>query len=131
MTFHSSSVIFFLLLGICCAACVLAQEVGAKAIVVITHSGSTAMQVAKYRPCARVIAATDREKILRRLNLIWGIRGIVLPDLVGETDHAFIKVTEALKGIEYLESGDYVVYTAGIPLLTRGTTNTVKVEKVI
>ncbi|MFH0991441.1 MAG: pyruvate kinase [bacterium] len=117
--------------GICRAACVLAQEIGAKAIVVITHSGSTAMQVAKYRPCARVIAATDREKILRRLNLIWGIRGIVLPDLVGETDHAFVKVTEALKGIEYLESGDYVVYTAGIPLLTRGTTNTVKVEKAI
>jgi pyruvate kinase len=32
--------------------------------------------------------------------------------------------------MEYVHSGDYVIYTAGLPLLSRGTTNSIKIEKV-
>ncbi|MGB2869080.1 MAG: pyruvate kinase [Bacteroidota bacterium] len=116
--------------GIGRAACVIARQIHAKAIVPITFSGFSAMNIAKYRPAARIIAITGREKILRRLNLIWGVRGIVVPDFVGSTDEAFQRINNEMKRYGYVEKGDYVVYTAGIPLMTKGSTNTIKVEKV-
>lgn len=112
------------------AACVISREINAKAIVTITHSGSTAMNIAKYRPKARIVAITARDRILRRLNLIWGVRGIVMPDFVSDTDVAFKRINDELKRCGYVEAGDYAVYTAGIPLMSKGSTNTVKVEKV-
>jgi pyruvate kinase len=112
------------------AACVIAKEIDARAIVVITHSGFTAINTAKYRPKSHIIAITGREKILRRLNLIWGVRGIIMPDFVVDTDTAFLRINEELQRRGYVEKGDLVVYTAGIPLLSQGTTNSIKVEKV-
>jgi pyruvate kinase len=112
------------------AACVIANEICAKAIVVVTHSGTSAINIAKFRPKATIIAVTGREKILRRLNLIWGVRGMIVPDFVADTDTAFKRINEELRRLSYAESGDYVVYTAGLPLLSRGTTNSIKIEKV-
>jgi pyruvate kinase len=112
------------------AACLLANEIGAKAIVVITHSGFSAINMAKYRPKALILAVTGRDKILRRLNLVWGVRGIIVPDFVADTDTAFQRINEELRKLKYVQSGDYVIYTVGLPLLSRGTTNTIKIEKV-
>jgi len=112
------------------AACVIANEIDAKAIVVITHSGFSAINTAKYRPKANILAVTDRDKILRRLNLVWGVRGIIIPDFVVDTDSAFRRINEELRKLQYVQSGDLVVYTAGLPLLSRGTTNSIKIEKV-
>jgi pyruvate kinase len=112
------------------AACVIAKEIEARAIVVITHSGFTAINTAKYRPKSRIIAITGRDKILRRLNLIWGVRGIIMPDFVADTDTAFQRINEELQRRGYVEKGELVVYTAGIPLLSKGSTNSIKVERV-
>lgn len=112
------------------AACVIANEIDAKAIVVITHSGFSAINTARYRPKALILAVTGREKILRRLNLVWGIRGIIIPDFVTDTDTAFRRINEELRKLKYVQSGDYVIYTVGLPLLSRGTTNSIKIEKV-
>lgn len=112
------------------AACVIANEIDAKVIVVITHSGFSAIHTAKYRPKAPILAITSRDKILRRMNLVWGVRGIIVPDFVADTDTAFKRINEELSRLEYVKTGDYVVYTAGLPLLSRGSTNSIKIEKV-
>jgi len=112
------------------AACVIANEVNAKAIVTVTHSGFSALNTAKYRPKAAIIAVTAREKILRRLNLVWGVQGIIVPDMGGDTDQALKRVNEELLKAGYVQKGDYVVTTVGIPLFAQGSTNTIKVEKV-
>jgi pyruvate kinase len=112
------------------AACIMANEVGAKAIVVITHSGFSAINTAKYRPKALILAVTGREKILRRLNLVWGVRGIIVPDFVADADTAFQRINDELRKLNYVQSGDYVIYTVGLPLLSRGSTNSIKIEKV-
>ena len=112
------------------AACVMANEIDAKAIVVITHSGFSAMNTARYRPKALILAVTGREKILRRLNLVWGIRGVMIPGFAVDSDTAFKRINEELRKLQYVQSGDYVIYTAGLPLLSRGTTNSIKIEKV-
>jgi pyruvate kinase len=112
------------------AACVLARQVNATAIVPITHSGATAIRISKYRPEARIITVTGQERILRQQNLVWGVHGIVSLDFIHDQDTAFRKIIERLKLEGYVEKGDFVVFTAGLPLLAKGTTDTVNVEQV-
>jgi len=112
------------------AACVLARQVNATAIVPITHSGATALRISKYRPESRIIAVTSDERVLRSLNLVWSVRGIVIKDFIHNNDMAFRKIIEHLKQEGYVERGDFVVFTAGLPFLAMGTTDTVNVQRV-
>lgn len=112
------------------AAAVLAKQLGARAIVPVTHSGSTALRISKYRPPAPIVAITGRERILRRMNLVWGVRGIIVPELDVDSDTAFERIEDELVQRGFVRKGDYVVFTAGIPLMSKGTTNTIKVVRV-
>ncbi len=112
------------------AACVLARQVNATAIVPITHSGGTALRISKYRPESRIIAVTSDERVLRSLNLVWSVRGITIKDFIHDNDTAFRKIIEHLKQQGYVERGDFVVFTAGLPFLAMGTTDTVNVQRV-
>jgi pyruvate kinase len=112
------------------AACILARQLRPKAIVTITHSGLTAVHIAKYRPHGEIVAVTGREKILRRLNLVWGVRGLLIPDLATDIDEAYEQIKNVMKSDGLVQSGDYIVYTAGLPLASKGVTNSIKVEKV-
>lgn len=112
------------------AACVLAAQVKASTIVALTHSGASAIRVAKFRPPARIFAVTDREKIMRRLNLIWGIRGVIVEDLKKDTDATFKKIQEQLLAEGFIEKGETIVMLAGLPLFEGHPTNTIKVDKV-
>ena len=112
------------------SACLLADQLNASTIVVLTHSGASAAHVAKFRPTARIIAVTDREKIMRRLNLIWGIRGFIIEDLKKDTDKTFKAIQHRLVQEGYIERGETVVMVAGLPLFEGHPTNTIKVDKV-
>ncbi len=112
------------------SACILADQLGASAIVVLTHSGKTAYHVAKFRPPSRIVAVTDREKIMRRLNLVWGIRGLIVENLKKDTDVAFRQIREDLLREGYVTKGETVVMVAGLPLFEGHPTNTIKVETV-
>jgi pyruvate kinase len=112
------------------SACVLAEKVNASAIIPITHSGGTAWRLSRFRPFARIIAVTGEEHVLRRLNLVWGVRGIVLTDYIGNADAILHRIKEKLKQEGYLKSGDYIIFTIGIPLMARGLTDTINVERV-
>jgi pyruvate kinase len=112
------------------AAAVLAKQLNATAIVPLTHSGSTALRISKYRPTAPILAITGRERILRRLNLVWGVRGLIVPGFEAAADTAFERIQDELLKLGYVQKGDYVVFTAGIPLMSKGTTNTIKVERI-
>ena len=112
------------------SACLLADQLGASTIVVLTHSGTSAAHVAKFRPPARIIAVTAREKIMRRLNLIWGIRGFIVGDLKKDTDKTFKLIQQRLKQEGYIERGETIVMVAGLPLFEGHPTNTIKVDKV-
>ena len=112
------------------AAAVLAKQLNATAIVPLTHSGSTALRISKYRPTAPILAITGRERILRRLNLVWGVRGLIVPGFEAAAETAFERIQDELLKLGYVQKGDYVVFTAGIPLMSKGTTNTIKVERI-
>lgn len=107
----------------------IASHVGAVAIACLTHSGNAAKTLAKYRPEIPIVAIMDNEASLRKLAFVWGVDGILIPELVA-TDDLFGMVAGELVKHGRAEDGDFVVITAGVPSLGRGTTNTVKVHQV-
>jgi pyruvate kinase len=110
------------------SAAVIAQQVGAVAIACLTHSGTAARTLAKYRPDSPIVAIMDNHEMLRRLSFVWGVRGAVIPKIVA-TDDLFAMVEKTLLEHHWAEAEDLVVVTAGIPTLRRGTTNMIKVHR--
>ncbi|MEX2456219.1 MAG: pyruvate kinase, partial [Balneolaceae bacterium] len=50
----------------------MAENVEAKAISTLTHSGNTARRIAKFRPKVPIVAFTESKIVRRQLNLVWG-----------------------------------------------------------
>jgi pyruvate kinase len=107
------------------AACWLAHDLQAKAIVASTASGSTARLVARYRTAAPVVGLSSDPATCRQLTLSWG----VLPALVeayGSSDEMFLRACQWVDRTGLAGPGDRLVFTAGVPHGT-GRTNLLKV----
>lgn len=111
------------------AACLAASDVNAKAIVVFTQSGFTALLVSKRRPKAPIIAFTPDEKVQRRLSLLWGVIPKLLP-FTESTDKLLTLMDERLMVEGLVEEGDIVVIIAGIPVPAKGRANFLKIHQV-
>jgi pyruvate kinase len=112
------------------SACVLAEQMHAAAIVTVTNSGQTARVLARYRPDPPIIAMTDSPKTLRMLNIVWGVRGIVVESFEQDSDRALAQVQERLLMSGLVKRGEYIVLLAGQPFFARGSTNFIKVEQI-
>lgn len=55
------------------AACLAANNLNAKAILVFTQGGKTALNLSNFRPKSQVYAFSDSQEACRRMNLYWGI----------------------------------------------------------
>ncbi|WDT79654.1 MAG: pyruvate kinase [Candidatus Manganitrophus sp.] len=58
------------------AACQLAWQMSAKAIVTSTLTGGAALRLSKYRPTNPILAFTPHPEIERRMSLYWGSRRV-------------------------------------------------------
>ncbi|MDQ8738544.1 pyruvate kinase [Paenibacillus sp. LHD-38] len=106
-----------------------ALDLRAKAIITSTKSGFTARMVSKYKPKAPIIAVTTDEKVLRRLSLIWGVFAVLGPD-ADTTDEMFENAVKGGMSTGFLNLGDTVVITAGVPVGRAGTTNLIKIHHI-
>lgn len=99
--------------AVCFAACELARQTEAAAIVAPTESGFTACQMSRFRPRQPILALTPEVKVERRLYLFWG----VLPRLVGvrgSVDEMFAFSEQVARREGFLEAGKTLVITAGV-----------------
>ena len=83
--------------------------------------------VSKFRPACPIIAATNDDKVMRRLALTWGVYPIIAKEATN-TDEVVENSINAAKEASYLENGELVVVTAGVPVGVSGTTNLIKVH---
>ncbi|WP_042275956.1 pyruvate kinase [[Clostridium] dakarense] len=109
------------------ATCTTAVDLNASSIITSTSSGYTARMVSKFRPKCPIIATTNDEKIMRRLALTWGVYSIKSSE-AGNTDEVIENSIEAAKEAKYINNGELVVITAGVPVGVSGTTNLIKVH---
>ncbi|MBL7844837.1 MAG: pyruvate kinase [Cyclobacteriaceae bacterium] len=109
------------------AACKLAKDVGAKAIVGMTASGYTALRSSSYRPNTNIFVFTANKSLINTINLVWGARGY-LYDKVTTTDETIADVESILKKEGHLQSGDIFITLASMPIQERLRTNTLKIN---
>jgi pyruvate kinase len=96
------------------AACLLAWEAGASAIICCTRTGRTARLVAKHRPSTPIIAASPKEETVRRLMLTWGVRPIFIPEF-GSTDEIVETALAAAHESNLVAAGAKVVIASASP----------------
>jgi pyruvate kinase len=109
------------------AACTLARNLDAAAIVATTRSGSTAAQISRYRPKQPVIALSPDERAVQRMPLYWGCNPTRLEN-IEDTDAMVERAAAALLEKGHVRKGEKVVITAGRPLWAEGTTNVLWVK---
>ena len=110
------------------AACSVAAKQGIKKIITMTHSGSTARMVSRYRPGAEIIAMTPFKEICRQLGIIWGVRPLLVRDYNTSDDIPLI-ANEILMLNKILRKNEKYVITGGVPVGVPGTTNYLSVLK--
>jgi len=117
----------FLADSVCYNASKLAEQVGAKAIILFTQSGYTALKISGYRPPTNIYAFTGNKKLVQQLSLVWGIKPYHL-DTYNQLNTAVGKSVEILKTENLLADGDCVVFVGSTPLSEHGSTNMLKVS---
>ena len=113
--------------AICHNASIMANELMAKAIVGMTFSGYTAYRISSHRPRASIFIFTANKKILRTLNLVWGVR-VFHYDKFVSTDETVLDIKQILKESGYLRKGDVMVNLGSMPIKEKGKTNMIRVS---
>ena len=111
------------------AACKLAEEVKAKAIVGMTQSGYTAFRASSHRPNARIFVFTANRAILNTLNLVWGTKAYHYSK-VTSTDETIADVEAILRKEGHLKTGDIFISLTSIPIQEKSRTNMMKLNVV-
>ena len=111
------------------AACTLAKDIKAGAVMAVTKTGYTARRISKFRPDTPILGATPYEKTFHQMSLVWGVTPVMANykyDIEVLFDHCIRRALA--RGA--VEEGDKVVITAGIPLDIPGNTNIIRILEV-
>ena len=111
------------------AVCSMAIDVNAKAIVVCSVSGKTAMLVSRFRTPVNIIGMTTDIKIWRRLSMSWGVTP-VMAEQFPSMDVMFYYAKKAAVDVFDLQPGDNILLSGGPVNGQHGNTNTIKLETV-
>ncbi|MCT8137397.1 pyruvate kinase [Anaerobacillus sp. CMMVII] len=106
-----------------------ALNLDAAAVVTATESGHTARMISKYRPKSPIVAVTHSEEVCRKLALAWGVYPQLGTKATSTDEMLEIAVQEAVK-TDFIDHGDLIVISAGVPVGETGTTNLMKVHVV-
>ena len=112
------------------AACTVAHDQEIKILITMTHSGSTARMTSRYRPAARIIAMTPKEKTCRQLSIVWGVTPFLIREYTSSDEIADV-ANEILTRENLLSDGEKYVITGGVPVGIPGTTNYLSVLKLV
>jgi pyruvate kinase len=91
-----------------------AANLRAKCIITPSVSGATARVVSNLKPQQEILGVTPNPRTLRRMSIYWGVRPLKSLE-VNTTDDICSGAIELATVKQYVESGDVVVLTAGIP----------------
>ena len=111
------------------ATCAAAHDLSAAAIITVTKSGVTARMISKFRPACPIIGCSTSDKVVRQMNLSWGVSPLLMEEK-DNTDDLFAHAVDVAQAAGYIQDGDLAVITAGVPLGVSGTTNMIKVHVV-
>jgi pyruvate kinase len=115
--------------AISAAVAQIAEQLDAAAIMTLTKTGATARNVSKFRPQTPILAITPHVHVSRTLQLVWGVKPLLVLDLPSTTQ-TFQAAINVAQEKNWLSAGDLVVMTAGTLQGVPGSTDLIKVELV-
>jgi pyruvate kinase len=104
-----------------------AIDVGAVAIIVLSESGTTATQVAKFRPGRPIYVITHMEQVARQCCGILRSAAAKLVSDFGQMDTAIDEIIDSLKADRKAKAGDAVIVVTGT-INQKGATNLMRVH---
>jgi pyruvate kinase len=120
----------FITKTICRHAAVMANAIEAKAISTMTNSGYTAFQLSAWRPStAHILVFTSNRRILTQLSLLWGVRSYFY-DKDESTDRTVTDINDIAKAKGHVDTGDYIINLASMPITDKGMVNTMRVSEI-
>lgn len=114
--------------ALCHGAYQTACDIGVKIIGVFTISGATALLMSKYHPPMTIVGITISEQSLRRMALYRNVYPVRVPrcdyfeDMLALAEKSILKAGIA-------RTGDIAVFTAGTPIGSSGTTNSLQIRR--
>lgn len=115
--------------AVCYHAAHMANEIKAKAICTLTNSGYTAFQISAWRPEAHILVFTSNKRILNQLSLLWGVKAFYYDKFVS-TDETIEDISEMAKKFRFVETGDFTINLAAMPITAKGMVNTLRVSEI-
>lgn len=107
----------------------VANLLGVPATVAYTHSGYSALRMARERPEVPILGMTPKLATARRLALAWGVHAVLcheVADVPEMTDLASRTVLHEGFGAQ----GQPIVISAGLPFAVAGTTNLLRIAHI-
>ncbi len=108
------------------AACKVAEDLGARLLVVLTEGGGSARMVSRLAGTTPVVGATTDLRNARLMGLLRGVTSILI-EKRNHLSELMADLEPRLRADHGLQPGDRVVVTVGHPLWVAGSTNTMRV----
>ena len=105
--------------AICMSVAEIASKFQVAAIIAFTESGFTARKMSRYRPEARIIAATPEVATTRALAINWGVKPVKCKTM--KTRSSMMDYAEIIAKENGVESGELILVTGGKPGLKGDT----------
>jgi pyruvate kinase len=104
----------------------ISASVNAKAIVTPSLRGRTARFLSAFRPDQPILAVTPNEKVMRVMQLYWGVTACHAP-IADETESLIENTMRIALESKIAETSDKIVMVAGLPIHSENPVNTVRV----
>ena len=112
------------------AALFSAHHLGAKAIVALTESGSTALWMSRMHSGIPIYALTSQQDTIGKMALFREVHPILVPHITDSREHLLREAEMTLIQHKLVQPGDVVVMTVGEPLGQSGGTNSLKIVRI-
>ena len=113
------------------AAYTIARNAEAKAIVTFSVSGKTTLRMAKERAPVLVLGLSPNINTARKTQLVWGVFSSHAEQDAKNTTEMVSIACNTIKEKNLAKSGDSIVITAGVPFGNAGSTNLLRIAKII
>ena len=113
---------------ICYQAIWTAEQIGAKAICTLTHTGYTVSLISSWRPEAHILFFSENERALRSYNLFWGVKGKYYKP-AERTSQKNKDINKIAQKNGFVNKEDLIINLNATPAGEPGITNTLRISK--
>ncbi|MDJ1175223.1 pyruvate kinase [Roseofilum capinflatum] len=101
-----------------------------RCIACFTTTGYTATLAAAERPKAPVVAFTPRDRVYHRLNLVWGVKPMLLETPEPSLEQLIVQINDQLLANDLATPGDKILILGGSPVQKIRGTNFIKIHRI-